>query len=415
MQLQVGTDHDDRTARIVDALAEQVLAETPLLALQHVGEGLQRALVGAGDDPAAPAVVEQGVHRFLQHPLFVADDDVGRAQLDQALQPVVPVDHAAIEVVQVRGGEAAAVQRHQRAQLGRDHRHDREDHPLGLVAAFQERLDQLQALGVLLLLHFRRRAGQLGPQFVGGLLQVDRHEHAAHGLGADFSREAVVAEFFLATHIVVFTEQLVLLQRGQARLGDDVIFEVEHPLDVLERHVQHHGDAAGQGLQEPDVRHRRGQLDVAHAVAADAREGDLDAALLADNALVLHALVLAAQAFVVLGRTEDAGAEQAVALGLEGPVVDRLGLLDLAVRPGTDLLRARQGDADLVEGRSDRDLVEDVQEFLIHLMSSSSMRTEPRQFQKGERNSPRRGGGRIVRSSPEPRSGPGSASPSPAR
>ena len=77
----------------------------------------------------------------------------------------------------------------------------------------------------------------------------------------------------------------------------------------------------------------RGQLDVAHALAAHARQGDLDAALLADDALVLHALVLAAQALVVLGRAEDAGAEQAVTLGLEGAVVDGLGLLDLAERP----------------------------------------------------------------------------------
>src|ERR1700745_2417300 len=100
------------------------------------------------------------------------------------------------------------------------------------------------------------------------------------------------------------------------------------------------------------MRHRRGQLDMAHAVAAHAREGHLDAALLADDALVLHALVLAAQALVVLRRAEDGGAEQAVALRLERPVVDGLGLLDLAERPAADLLRAGERDADLVEGRS---------------------------------------------------------------
>ncbi len=89
------------------------------------------------------------------------------------------------------------------------------------------------------------------------------------------------------------------------------------------------------------MRHRRGQLDVAHALAAHARQRDLDRALLADDALVLHALVLAAQALVVLDRAEDARAEQAVALRLEGPVVDRFRLFDLAVRPGQNLLRAR--------------------------------------------------------------------------
>ena len=113
MQLEFRADDDDRAARIVDALAEQVLAEAALLALQHVGERLQRALVGAGDDAAAAAVVEQRIDRFLQHALFVADDDVRRAQFDQPLQAVVAVDDAAIEIVEIRGREAAAVERHQ--------------------------------------------------------------------------------------------------------------------------------------------------------------------------------------------------------------------------------------------------------------------------------------------------------------
>ena len=150
VQLQLGSDDDDRAAGVVDALAEQVLAEAALLALERVGQRLERTVVGAAQHAAAAAVVEQRVDRLLQHPLLVADDDVGRLQLDQLLQPVVAVDDAAIEVVQIRGGEAAAVERHQRAQLGRDHRNDVQDHPLGLVARLAEGLHDLQALGVLL-------------------------------------------------------------------------------------------------------------------------------------------------------------------------------------------------------------------------------------------------------------------------
>src|SRR3954470_11860768 len=89
---------------------------------------------------------------------------------------------------------------------------------------------------------------------------------------------------------------------------------------------------------------------MAHALTADLRDSDLDAALLAHDSLVLHALVLAAQAFVVLDGTEDARAEQAVTLGLERAVVDRLRLLDLAERPAADLVGRRDADADLVEG-----------------------------------------------------------------
>jgi hypothetical protein len=80
VKLELRASHDDRAARIVDALAEQVLPEPALLALEHVGQGLQRTLVGAGDRAAATAVVEQGVDRFLEHALLVADDDVRSAQ-----------------------------------------------------------------------------------------------------------------------------------------------------------------------------------------------------------------------------------------------------------------------------------------------------------------------------------------------
>src|SRR4030095_11236769 len=41
VQLQLRADHDDRTAGVVDALAEQVLTEPALLALEHVGQRLQ--------------------------------------------------------------------------------------------------------------------------------------------------------------------------------------------------------------------------------------------------------------------------------------------------------------------------------------------------------------------------------------
>ena len=47
VELEVRPDHDDRAARVVDALAEQVLSEAALLALQRVGQGLQRPVVRA--------------------------------------------------------------------------------------------------------------------------------------------------------------------------------------------------------------------------------------------------------------------------------------------------------------------------------------------------------------------------------
>ena len=109
VQLEVGADHDDRTAGVVDALAEQVLAEPPLLATQHVREALE-LVVGRSGNCATPAsVVDQRVTRFLQHALLVTDDDLGRAELKQTLETVVPVDHPTVEVVQVTRRKPAAI------------------------------------------------------------------------------------------------------------------------------------------------------------------------------------------------------------------------------------------------------------------------------------------------------------------
>jgi hypothetical protein len=68
-----------------------------------------------------------------------------------------------------------------------------------------------------------------------------------------------------------------------------------------------------------------GELDVAHALTTHLGARDLDAAALADDALEADALVLAAVALPVPGRTEDLLAEEPVLLRLEGAVVDGLG------------------------------------------------------------------------------------------
>src|SRR5206468_2763044 len=130
---------------------------------------------------------------------------------------------------------------------------------------------------------------------------------------------------------------------------DDRGGEVEHLLELARSDVEEVPDAARHALEEPDVRDGGRKVDVAHALAAHLLPRHLDAAALADDALVTNALVLAAVALPVLRRTEDALAEQAVALGLERAVVDRLRLRDFARRPVADLLRRCEADADRVE------------------------------------------------------------------
>ena len=150
VELEFRPDDDDGTARVIDALAEQVLAEASALALEHVAERFERAIARAGDGAAMAAVVEQRIHRFLQHALFVADDDIRRLELEQVLQPVVAVDDAAIEIVQIGGREAAAFERHERTQVRRNDRQHVEDHPFRPRLRGGKALHELDPLGEFL-------------------------------------------------------------------------------------------------------------------------------------------------------------------------------------------------------------------------------------------------------------------------
>src|SRR5690606_5633351 len=146
------------------------------------------------------------------------------------------------------------------------------------------------------------------------------------------------------------------LQRGQVagaallvHVRDHVRGEVDDLLEVLRSQVEQVAQPARDALEVPDVRDGRGELDVAHPLTAHLGARDLDATALADDALESDALVLAAVALPVPGRTEDLLAEESVLLGLEGAVVDGLGLLDLAVAPLTDVVSGGQADPELVE------------------------------------------------------------------
>ena len=402
VQAQVRADDDDRTAGIVHPLTEQVLAEAPLLALEHVGERLERPLVRPGDGAAAAAVVEQHVHRLLQHPFFVADDDVRRVQFQQALQPVVAVDHPPVQVVQVRGGETAALERHQRPQIRRQHRDHLEDHPFRPVAGADEGLDHVEPLAVLAPLGLRAGLSHVHPQLdrqplepthlllpehplhqgfarlLGqrGMLHLV-HQPAllvlGHGLGQVgeqfVNRLGADTDLELARKLLEAVPVLLLVeQRADGQLigtgvHDHVRFEIENALQLLEGHVENGADLRRQTLQKPDMGDRRGQLDMPQPLTTNLGLNNLDPALFADHAPVLHALVLAAVALVVLDRPENLGTEQAVPLGLEGPVVDGLRLLDLTVRPFPDLVRRGQGYLHLVETEGSFWLGKKVEQF----------------------------------------------------
>src|SRR5215203_5772607 len=118
MKFEFRSDDDNRTSRIIDAFAEQILAETSLFTFQGSRKRFERTIVCAAQHATATTVVKERVNRFLQHTFFVADDDFRRAQLNQLFQTIVAVNHAAVKVVQIRCCKTSAVERHERAKLG---------------------------------------------------------------------------------------------------------------------------------------------------------------------------------------------------------------------------------------------------------------------------------------------------------
>ena len=204
----------------------------------HVAQRFERAIAGAGDGATVATVVEQGVDRFLEHALLVTDDDVGRLQLQQVLQAVVPVDDPAIKIVQIRGGEPAAFQRNERTQIGRDHRENVEHHPVGPGVRVLEALHQLDALGQFLANLFALGVTHGDIELLVELVQIDLGQEFFHRVRAH-AGDKILAVLFLGFAIFHFIEQLALLQRRLARIDHDVILVIDDALELPRAHVQH--------------------------------------------------------------------------------------------------------------------------------------------------------------------------------
>src|SRR5689334_10071415 len=173
-------------------------------------------------------------------------------------------------------------------------------------------------------------------ELVGDGVDVDAAQQLSNRGRADVGEEGVVV---LVLRLLLHVEELVLIEQligGDfllTRIDDDVVRVVDDLLEITQREIDEVPHRTRQSLEEPDVSDGYGELDVTHALATDAAQGDFDAAAIADHATVANSLVFTAVAFPVLDRTENALAEQAILLRLERAVVDCLRLEDLAPRP----------------------------------------------------------------------------------
>src|SRR6185436_1538481 len=140
--------------------------------------------------------------------------------------------------------------------------------------------------------------------------------------------------------VAVVGQKLFYFQIGYVTFVDhDVRLEVKDLFEIAKRDVEQMSNARWQALEEPYVRAGRRELNMSETLATNLALCHLDTALIADHAAVFHPLVLSAQTFPVRNRSENSRAEQTVTLRLEGAIVDRFRLCDLAVRPRTNLFR----------------------------------------------------------------------------
>ena len=139
----------------------------------------------------------------------------------------------------------------------------------------------------------------------------------------------------------------VFLAFHYAGLYHDVLLVVNYSVEFLRRKSEKITYLVWQRTEIPDMGNRHNQLDVSCTLAAHFLFGNLHAATVADYTFISNALILSAGALVVLGRTENTLAEQAVALRLVSTVVYGLRLCHLAIRIFKDFLRRRKADGNL--------------------------------------------------------------------
>src|ERR1700758_4737466 len=130
MQLQFRADDNHGPTRVIDAFAEQVLAEPAPLTFEHVAQRFQGAIAGASHGATVSTVIKQSVHRLLEHSLFVANDDIWCFEEEKVFEPVITINDPAIEIVQVRRRKTPAFKWNQRTQIRWNDRQHVENHPL---------------------------------------------------------------------------------------------------------------------------------------------------------------------------------------------------------------------------------------------------------------------------------------------
>jgi len=171
----------------------------------------------------------------------------------------------------------------------------------GLFCSIDERLDQLDRLGELLRLEARTLDSEISTRrSAGELFEIERALSISRIASAPIAAVKLSCpNSSCAFKVLVLGQQLAVLERRQARLQHDVVFEVEDALQSLSVIVEQETDAVGS-----DSGTRCARPAPASSIWPMRSRRTRDSVTSTPHfsqmmPFVLHALVLAAQALVI--------------------------------------------------------------------------------------------------------------------
>ena len=138
---------------------------------------------------------------------------------------------------------------------------------------------------------------------------------------------------------------------GITGIENDIGFVVNDLFYFAHADIEKISNTRRKTLEVPYMRHRYGEFYMTHPIATNTRLGHFDAASVADDSPITYPFILSALTLPVLYRTEDAFAEEPVALRFKRAVIDRFRLGNFTVRPIADFLGGCELNANCIEIR----------------------------------------------------------------
>ena len=319
------SDDDNRTSRIVDTFTEKILTETALFTAEHSAERFKVTAARSRYGFASTAVIDKSVNCFLQHSLFVADDDIRSTELGKFLKTVITIYNSAVQIVKVACRISAAVKLNHRTEFRRKNRKNVENHPFRTVAGDTECFDNFKSLNRFKSL-LTRTVFNDGFKFHAVFFKVDFLQKLFNGFGAHSDSETSCVIFILfkdcslnlignnrffgySDYFFTCRSFVDFNFRYVARVKNNEGNEIQNLFEFFWRHIQKQRNSARNASEIPYMGNRSSKLDMSHSFTTDFAFSNFNAALFAYYALIAYSLILSAMAFPVTGRSEDFFAE----------------------------------------------------------------------------------------------------------